>query len=403
MSAKKLMILGGSRFVVPLIEEARKMNIKTITVDYLPSNIAHKYSDEYHNISIVDKEAVLECAQSLKVDGITSFAADPGVTTAAYVAEKLGLPSQGTYSSVSILQNKGKFRNFLRENNFNCPEASIFSNEKDAIRASEGFIYPVIVKPVDSAGSKGCTRVDEPNGISYAIKHALNFSISGACIVEQFLEKASPSSDADAFSVDGKLTCVSFTSQYFDKAAPNPYVPASYAMPAAMPIEKQQVLKEELQRLVDLLDLKTGIYNVETRVAVDGKPYIMEVAPRGGGNRLAEMLCFATSGKTNLIRATVQASVGLTVDCSAENSCNGFWYQFMLHSTKDGLFKSVRYSASLKEHIVNEQLWVEPGEHVNKFLGANDAFGSLIVRFDSQNELNKFLSNIEENIKIDLL
>lgn len=397
------MILGGSRFVIPLIEEARKMGVKTITVDYLPNNIAHRYSDEYFNISIVDKEAVLEYARGLKIDGITSFAADPGVTTAAYVAEKLGLPSQGTYNAISTLQNKGKFRTFLKENNFNCPWFNIFYDEKEAVRASEDFVYPVIVKPVDSAGSKGCTRVDNPDSIASAVKYALSFSISGACIVEQFLEKNVPSSDADAFSVEGEFSCISFTSQLFDKKAPNPYVPASYIMPSAMSKEAEEMLKAELQRLANLLCLKSGVYNIETRISSNGKPYIMEVSPRGGGNRLSEMLRFATLGKTDFIRASIQASLGFPIDCASEKPIDGFWYQLILHSTKPGIFGGVQYDSVLKEIIVDQQLWVEQGACVNSFLGANDAFGSLLMRFDSQNELNKFLSNTEEYIKIKIV
>ena len=53
---KKLMILGGSRYALPVIEAAHKLGIYVITCDYLPDNIAHKYSDEYCNISIIDKE-----------------------------------------------------------------------------------------------------------------------------------------------------------------------------------------------------------------------------------------------------------------------------------------------------------------------------------------------------------
>ena len=109
---KKLMLLGGSRYALPVIETAHKLGVYVITCDYLPENIAHRYSDQYCNVSIIDKEAVLKVAKEFQIDGIISFACDPGVVTAAYVAEKLGLPSCGTYESVSILQNKAKFRNF---------------------------------------------------------------------------------------------------------------------------------------------------------------------------------------------------------------------------------------------------------------------------------------------------
>lgn len=92
---KKLMILGGSRYAVPVIEAAHKLGLYVITCDYLPDNIAHKYSDEYCDVSIIDKEKTLEAAKKLHIDGIVSFACDPGVTTAAYIAEKMGLPFRG--------------------------------------------------------------------------------------------------------------------------------------------------------------------------------------------------------------------------------------------------------------------------------------------------------------------
>ena len=67
---KKLLLLGGSRYAIPVIETAHKLGIYVITCDYLPNNIAHKYSDEYCNISIIDKEATLEAARNLNIDGV---------------------------------------------------------------------------------------------------------------------------------------------------------------------------------------------------------------------------------------------------------------------------------------------------------------------------------------------
>ena len=102
MKQKKILLLGGLRYLIPVIKAAQKLNIYVITCDYIPNNIAHKFSDEYHNVNIIDKEAVLNLAKLLKIDGIMSFAVDPGVVTAAYVANKLGLP--GIPKVAEILQ-----------------------------------------------------------------------------------------------------------------------------------------------------------------------------------------------------------------------------------------------------------------------------------------------------------
>ena len=136
---KKLMILGGSRYALPVIKAAHELGCYVITCDYLPDNIAHKYSDEYCNVSIIEKGAVLETAKKLKIDGIVSFACDPGVVTAAYVAEKMGLNFAGSYESTSILQDKGLFRQFLIDNGFNCPHAKRYTDIKAPINNIDYF------------------------------------------------------------------------------------------------------------------------------------------------------------------------------------------------------------------------------------------------------------------------
>lgn len=398
-SKKRLLILGGSRYIIPVIEAAHELGCHVITMDYLPDNIAHSYSDEYANVSIVDKDAVLEAARELRVDGITSFAADPGVLPAAYVAERLGLSFQGSYEAVSILQNKGRFRAFLRDNGFNCPSIYVFRSAQEAKGFAEELPYPVIAKPVDSAGSKGCSRVNEPAGLELAVANALNFSASKTCIVEQFIEKRYPSSDADCFTVDGRFVCVSFTSQYFDAGAPNPFAPAAYAMPCGMPQGSLTGLVDDLQRLSDLLGLRTGVYNIETRVGTDGLPYIMEVTPRGGGNRLSEMLRYASG--VDLVRASVQAAIGEEPQGVCAPKMDGFWYQEILHSTRGGAFGGIEYAKGFaEEHVRDEQVWVEPGTQVESFSGANHAFGTVFMRFDSLRELDEFHSYKDEFMRI---
>ena len=199
---KKLMVLGGSRYALPVIEAAHRLGIYVITCDYLPDNIAHKYSDEYCNVSIIDQEKTLDAARKLNIDGIMSFACDPGVVTAAYVAEQMGLPNVGPYESVCILQNKGKFREFLTKNGFNVPTAKGYKNAAAALKDIEMFHWPVIVKPTDSAGSKGVTKVDKPKDLEKSIRYALSYSHSDEFIIEDFITQHGYSSDTDSFSID---------------------------------------------------------------------------------------------------------------------------------------------------------------------------------------------------------
>ena len=395
---KKLMLLGGMRYLVPVIEAAHKLGVYVITCDYLPNNIAHKYSDEYCNVSILEKDKVLEKAKELKIDGILSFACDPGVVTAAYVAEKMGLPSSGPYESVEILQNKGKFRKFLTENNFNVPVAKQYTDIETALNDTEMFNWPVIVKPTDSAGSKGVTKVEEKDKLKDAINYALKFSHSNEFIIEDFLEKVGDSSDCDSFSIDGKLKFVSFSAQKFDENCENPYTPAAYTWPASISKIHQEELTNEIQRLLTLLNMKSSIYNIETRDCTNGKAYIMECSPRGGGNRLAEMVRYMTG--VDMITNIVKVALGMEPDDINQQEIKDNWAEIILHSEKEGTFEKLWISNEISSNIVENDLWIEAGTKVGGFAGANEAIGTMVLKFDSEIQMNNVLNNQNNYIKV---
>lgn len=398
MKQKKLMLLGGIRYLLPVIKAAHEQGYYVITADYVPDNIAHQYSDEYVNVSIIDKEAVLKVAREKEIDGIMSFGVDPGVVSASYVQEQMGLPSFGPHESVVILQNKDKFRSFLTENGFNVPWAKGFDNIDDAINESYWYSWPLIVKPTDSAGSKGVTKVNSIDELRPALEYAFNYSLSGHVIVEEFIEKQGCSSDSDSYAQDGDLKFVSFSAQRFDAAATNPYTPAAYSWPSTFTKEEEAYLTSEIQRLITLLKLKTAVFNIEVRVGTNGKPYIMELTPRGGGNRLCEMLRYATG--VDMITAITRAIVGDESELIEQKPYNGHWAEIILHAPHNGEFVNLEISKTLPAEIVEKDLWVKPGDKVHGFEGANDAIGTLVLRFENAEDLEKAITNQSSWLKV---
>lgn len=401
---KKLMLLGGIRYLLPAIEAAHKHGIYVITVDYLPNNIAHKYSDEYHNVSILekDKEKVLALAKELEIDGILSYAVDPGVVAAAYVAEQIGLPFTCSYESACILQDKSRFRKFLADNGFNAPHAKGYVNAEDAMKDVDYFNWPVIVKPVDSAGSKGVSRVDDPKDLPKAIAHALDESHNGHFIVEDFLELEGYQSSADCFSVDGKMVYADYSDQLFDKDAANPYTPALEIWPSTMKQEHQDYLTSELQRLLTLLNCGTGLYNVESRLCKNGKPYIMEVSPRAGGNRIAELQRIGTG--IDLIEAEVLKAVGEPLPNNIiMPQYDGCYVNDIAHSLKAGTYQGISYDDNFKQnHVISEAIYPSIGDHVEAFQGANNAVGSIFLKFASRDECDEKKAKLSDYIRINV-
>lgn len=399
MKKKKLMLLGGIRYLLPAIEAAHKHDCHVITVDYLPNNIAHRYSDEYHNVSILDKKAVLDLARALQIDGILSYAVDPGVVTAAYVAEQMGLPFTCSYETACILQDKSRFRKFLADNGFNVPNAKGYVRADYAVQDVDFFNWPVIVKPVDSAGSKGVSRVDSPKDLPLAIEHALNESHNGHFIIEDFLELQGYQSSADCFSVDGKLVYADFSDQLFDKEAANPYTPALEIWPSSMSSNHREYLTCELQRLLTLLHCGTGLYNVESRVCQNGKSYIMEVSPRAGGNRIAELQRIGT--KIDLIDAEVCKAIDEPLPQISMPRYDGIYVNNIVHSKKAGTYQGIWYDDVFKiDHVLNEAIYPEKGSLIKAFCGANNAVGSIFLKFLDRIECNAMISQMDQYLKI---
>lgn len=394
---KKLLILGGDHFTIPVVEAAKKQGYYTITCDYLPDNVAHKVSDEYVNFSTTDKEGILEWARKSRIDGVVTFT-DSGVVTTAYVQHHLGLPQVGPLESVEILQNKDKFRKFLADNGFNVPRAKGYTTYDDSLIDIDWYQWPVIVKPVDSAASKGVTRVDVKEMLKDAVEYALQYSSSGRFIIEEFIEKEGCSSDSDCFSLNGKLEVITYSAQRFDENAENPYAPAGFSWPSTFTKEQEDYLTLELQRLLNLLDMNTTIYNIESRVGKDGKPYIMEVSPRGGGNRLAEMVRFSTGA--DMITAAVRAAVGDSVEIK-QKALRGHWAEVIIHSEKTGKFKEIVIDKDFhNKYVHHTDLWVSRGDNVEAFTGGNKAIGTIVLSFDEEKTMLWALGNQKEWLKV---
>lgn len=394
---KKLLVLGGDHFTIPVVEAAHKQGYYVITCDYLPDNVAHKVSDEYVNFSTIDKEGILEWAKKNPIDGVVTFT-DSGVVTTAYLQHHLGLPQIGPLASVELLQNKARFRQFLTEHGFNVPKAKGFTHKEEALASKDFFTLPVIVKPVDAAGSKGVTKVSDWNELETAVDWAIKFSFSGDFIIESFIEKQGCSSDSDCFSVDGQFKFISFSAQRFDEKAAGEYTPAAYSWPSTLGKEAEEELSRELQRLITLLGMRTTVYNVETRVGTDGKPYIMEISPRGGGNRLSEMMRLATG--VDMITAAVRGAVGDPVYDIEQKSLNGCWAEIIVHADNTGVLDGIEIVPEFESFVREKDFWFKKGDAVKEFQSARDAIGTLVLQFPSSEKLEYAITHQGEWLKV---
>lgn len=395
---KKLLMLGGSQSQIPAIKKARELGHYVITCDYLEDNPGHQFSNEYYNVSITDKDAVLELAKKLKVDGIVCYVADSGAETVAYVAEKLGLPSYST-KSIDILTNKDKFRLFQQENGFNIPRAKGYSSYEEAKDDFYNFKMPVMIKPVDSSGSKGISKIDNIEQLKDKVANAMNHSRTKRFIIEEYIENYGPHVGGDGFCVNSKLVFRCFSNEYFSTNRLNPFVSILATWPYVMPERIQNKIHDEIQRVLSLLNMQTGALNFDIRVDAEENVYIIEMAPRNGGDLNPNAIKYATG--VDLIEYTIKAALG--EDCSGLKMIHpkGYWATYVLDSPNNGVLKAIEIEEEFrKNNIVKFDAVVNKGERIYALSGSHEKIGIMILKFASLNEMENKIDNIGDLVKV---
>lgn len=397
---KKILLLGGSAQQIIAIETAKKLGYYTVVCDFLPDNPGQYHADKFHLVSTTDKEAVLKVAMEEAVDGVLAYASDPAAPSAAYVAEKMGLPGS-PYHAVETLCNKALFRSFLAEHGFCTPKARGYRSIDAALAdlAAEYFQFPVIVKPVDSSGSKGVGRIDTLSDAKEALEYAMSFSRAKELIVEEYVEMYGYQIAGDGLSVDGKLVFRYFANDHFNPKCVNPFVPISASFPYNMPAAVQDKVHAEIQRLLTLLGMRTCTYNFDLRIDKDFNVYLMEVAPRDGGNYIPQIIRYATG--VDLVEYSVRAAMGEDLLIPQNVQPQGFYAYYAVHSLYDGILERIDIApAVLEHHILENHILKQPGDRILPFTGANTTLGILLMQFDSMEQMLHMMDHSEEWITI---
>ncbi len=397
--SRGILLLGGSRQQVVAIEAAKRLGYRTVLCDYLPDNPGRLVADSFHLVSTTDRDAVLEVARAEGISGVLAYASDPAAATAAYVAQELGLPGN-PLRSVEVLSEKHLFRAFLCENGFPCPQAASFSVDErveNVLALVDGWRWPLVVKPTDSSGSKGVTVIDSLDDVADAVSRARSFSRNGVLIAEEFIERSYPSViGGDIFVKDGEVRFWGLMECLRDEA--RSLVPAGEKLPVGLPSRDLAAVKDVLQRIVTLLDIRFGELNVEVLVGKGGVPYVLELGARAGGNMIPVQLSDASG--VDLVAANVLCAMGEDpgdLDFDGEGQCCA---HVVLHAETSGCFDGISFAPEVEPFVYKVVLYCEPGDTVDPFFDASGAVGIAFLRFGNEAEMARLLGGGSLNAKV---
>ena len=391
---KRILILAGSAFQVPLIERAKQQGHYVITCDYLPENPGHKISDEYHNVSTTDKEGVLRLARDCHIDGVATISSDPAIPTVAYVAAALGLPGPSV-ESVSILTEKDRFRSVLARIGVNVPKHYVLDSDTvpdDAI----GGITRYIVKPIDSCGSKGVTFCDnQPDRITSAVRVALTYSRAKRCIVEEYID--GQQIHGDGYVEDGKLVYSYLGDHVFYTKTDN-FIPVSTKWPCAVSEPVLEEVKQQVEAIVKAAQYRCGPVNIEARVTRDSQVFIVEVGPRNGGNFVPIIQHHLTG--FDFVARIIADALDLPHTDHAGNGKQNIGAHYIIHADRPGEYGGIAVSVDARNHIFYSSIFKRKGDTVDRFTGSNTTVGVFLLQFDSIVERDNLMDAAETHFRL---
>ena len=277
------------------------------------------------------------------------------------------------------------------------PRSESFDSLSEAKAYAETLRLPVFVKPVDSSGSKGVTQLENLENFGTAYSHALTYSRAKRVVVEERIGRHGYQVAGDGFVVDGQLAFRCFGNEHFDKLC-NGLVPIGESFPA---IPRSLASGDSAPRDAAPPDaVGDEDRGAEFRFCFhQGRRVLLPGAgPRNGGNLIPEVTKYATG--VDLVKYTVDAALGL--DCSGLHMepPHGYYSSYIVHALREGTCTDLWMSERFRSHVVEQNIWVKPGDAVPRFQGSNGTLGTAILRFESEAEMLAMMDNMENDIHV---
>lgn len=304
MSGLLLHVLGGGPWQVPTVGLAKALGCRVLVTDLYADRPAYEIADHHEVVDVTDLSATLEVARRYRVDGVLCDTTDTGVRTAAYVAEKLGLPGMG-YEVACNFTDKARMRDIACAAGLATPPHLAVREATAAGRASEYVGFPLVVKPVDSQSGRGVNIVVHAHDIHEAFAEARSASHSGTVILERFVEGVEII--VDGFCVDGESLVLGIARKF--PYADNPTVSSRilYESEHTLPYPRHQV-ESSARAMISAMGLRNGIFHAEFILGERGVVPV-DVAARGGGVMIYTHVIPHVSG-VNANEAMIRVALG---------------------------------------------------------------------------------------------
>ena len=386
--------------MIDVVITARNMGVFTIVCDYSSTSPAKSLADKSYDVSTTDIDALYEISLKENIDGVFAGFEDLNTWNALRLAQRLNLPFYATEEQLLLTSNKQNFKNFCRDCGVPVVPEYVISTKDEFLKFTDED-FPLIVKPVDSYGSRGITVVRNLDELESAYEKAKSFSKTQTFIIEKFY--SGYGIEFYYTVVDGTPYMSAMTDRYvINQGEGVPPLPTATIFPSKHMEAVFDEYDSKIKAMIRKMGIKNGLLLFQS-VFSEGKVYVYEMAFRLTGEKHYQIVKNETG--IDLMEFMINLSLGretqLKLELYNKNSlpkpaCN---LAVLVGKGKICRIEGLNQIVTFPEVIDYVQtLYV--GDEVNSI----GNYGQILVRFnivaDTSQRLIEILNDIEINLKV---
>lgn len=372
-----LHVLGGSPWQTPTVVRAKAMGLRVLVTDMYAERPAYAHADAHEQVDITDLARTLDVARRHGVDGILCDTTDVGVPTAAWVAERLGLPGMG-YGVALDFTDKARLRERLAGAAVPVPPHDTVLEAADLVRAAETIGLPVVVKPADNQSGRGVSIVRGVDALPGAWEAAIAHSRSRRVVVEAFV--AGREVIVDGFVVEGLVELLAVAEK--TQCEENPTISSRILyLSGADHLALASRVEPAMKAAIGAVGLRNGVFHAELMLSPDGVVPI-DIAARGGGVMIHTRVVHHVSG-VDPISQMIRTALGQVPEVRPQPQRLGAVVEFL--RLPAGVLQAVHgLDAALRVPGVSAiHFNAQPGDPVGDLRQKDDRPGFIVALGDS--------------------
>ena len=296
---------------MPGIKLAKKLGLNVVASDSNPDAPGFKYADYKIIASTYDINSTLSAALDFdrsvtKINGVICIASDVPLTVAT-VANKLNLPSI-SIDSATLATNKLLMKKQFQSDGVSIPWFSSVNSYQHLYDLFKSRKDLLILKPVDSRGSRGVVRLLNEEDLRWAYENSIQHSPTRQVMVESFIQ--GPQVSTESLIIDGKAYTPGFSDrnyEFLEKYSPH-MIENGGQLPSILDDKTKNMVCELVQKAAHSMGIRNGVVKGDIVINND-KPYVIELAARLSGGYFCTHEIPLNTG-VDLVGAAIRQSLG---------------------------------------------------------------------------------------------